>query len=47
VQYSTVPLFRAHKFEIPLDIGIDYATVLVGRNTKKIELAAIELASYF
>ena len=47
LSYSTVPLYRAKRFDVPLDIGANYATVLAGRNTKKIDLVALELASYF
>jgi hypothetical protein len=47
LSYNTVPLYAAHKFEIPLDVGVNFTSVLAGRNVKKTDLTAIEVAAYF
>jgi hypothetical protein len=45
--YSTIPLFKAQKFPLPMDASINYSTVFAGHNVNKISLTAIELVAYF
>jgi hypothetical protein len=47
LQFSTIPLYRAKEFELPLDIGLSYADVIAGKNIPKFSLVAFQLVSYF
>lgn len=47
VSFSTVPLFQAKKFEIPMEANLNYTTIVGGRNVNNIDLYALELVSYF
>lgn len=47
LSFSTVPLFRAKKFMLPLDATISFASILAGRNAAQANLTAFELAGYF
>jgi hypothetical protein len=45
--YSTLPLFKAHRFPVPLEGVINYASVFAGRNVSKISLVSLEFAMFF
>lgn len=45
--FSTIPLFRAQKFALPLEAGISYSHVFAGRNVGMFDLTAFELVSFF
>lgn len=47
VNFSTIPLFRAKKFPVPLETGVNFTQVLSGRNVKISNLAAFEMAMFF
>lgn len=47
LSYSTVPLFVAKKFMIPLEASVNYSSVLSGRNVNKIDLTSVELVAFF
>lgn len=45
--FSTVPLYKAKRFAVPLETTLTYVASLGGRNTSKAELVAWELALFF
>lgn len=47
VTFSTIPLFQAKKFAIPLEATISFASALAGRNVNQINLTSFELVSFF
>jgi hypothetical protein len=47
VAFSTIPLFRAGQFPIPLEAGLSYTWALAGQNVNKSDLAVFEMAAFF
>jgi Putative MetA-pathway of phenol degradation len=45
--FSTIPLFRAKQFALPLDASVAFTRVFGGRNVGHLDLTALELVSYF
>lgn len=45
--YSTIPLFQAKKFPIPLTASVSYRNRFAGANTYKSQYISITLAAYF
>lgn len=45
--FSTIPLFRAQKFALPLEASVTYSRVFAGRNIGDLDLTAFELVSFF
>lgn len=47
VSLSTVSLYQAGKFEVPFDVNVGYTAMVAGRNVNKLDLATLELVSFF
>lgn len=47
VSYSTIPLFQAKKFPLPITAGISYRNRFAGRNTLKSQYFGFGLSLYF
>lgn len=45
--YSTLPLFMAKQFPVPLEASLTHSIAFAGRNVKKADVTALELAVYF
>jgi hypothetical protein len=48
ISYSTIPLFKAKKFPVPLKAGVEYQYTFAGTNNDlKVEIVALKLAVFF
>jgi hypothetical protein len=47
INYSTVALYRAKTFPVPLEISAGYTWSLQGKNTTKSDLASLDMALFF
>lgn len=47
VTFTTIPLFRAQKFALPLEASIAFSRVFAGRNVGDLDLTSLELVSFF
>jgi hypothetical protein len=47
IGYSTLPLFRAKKFAVPLEAKINHTRVIDGKNVTKDPLTSLEMVMYF
>ncbi len=47
VNFSTVPLYKAQSFAVPLEVSLSYANVFSGRNVNTTELYSAALALFF
>ena len=47
LNFSTVPLYMAHNFEVPLEVSVGYANVFSGRNVNTTELYSAALSMFF